>query len=125
MSKPEYDVGYRKPPLASRFHKGQSGNPKGRAKGSENASTVLQRVANTTVTVTENGCRKTKSKLELAFTQVMNKAAGGDLQAINLFLRMLPMMGEAAEQGTVSPDLAADRDMARQIAARWAARQED
>jgi hypothetical protein len=33
MTKPCYDVGYGKPPLHTRFRKGQSGNPKGRSKG--------------------------------------------------------------------------------------------
>jgi len=32
----EYDVGYRKPPRNTRFKKGQSGNPKGRPRGSRN-----------------------------------------------------------------------------------------
>ena len=34
---PSYDVGYGKPPKATRFKAGQSGNPKGRPKGSRNA----------------------------------------------------------------------------------------
>jgi hypothetical protein len=34
--KGEYEVGYGKPPAAHRFKKGQSGNPKGRTKGSKN-----------------------------------------------------------------------------------------
>jgi Family of unknown function (DUF5681) len=36
-SKPScYEVGYGKPPIASRFAPGQSGNPKGRPKGARN-----------------------------------------------------------------------------------------
>jgi hypothetical protein len=33
---PSYDIGFRKPPVHSRFEPGQSGNPKGRPKGSRN-----------------------------------------------------------------------------------------
>ncbi|NHK26376.1 hypothetical protein FF098_000480 [Parvularcula flava] len=36
MTKRDYEIGYGKPPAHSRFKKGQSGNPKGRPKGSRN-----------------------------------------------------------------------------------------
>jgi hypothetical protein len=48
MSKDEtpYEVGYGKPPASGKFAKGQSGNPKGRSKGSKHfASVVLQEAA--------------------------------------------------------------------------------
>ena len=37
----EYQVGYRKPPKATRFQTGQSDNPKGRPKGSSNLASDL------------------------------------------------------------------------------------
>lgn len=36
VARPGYDVGYGKPPKDTRFKQGQSGNPKGRPKGSKN-----------------------------------------------------------------------------------------
>lgn len=40
-SGPGYDVGYAKPPEGSKFRKGQSGNPRGRPKGSRNKLPAL------------------------------------------------------------------------------------
>ena len=75
-------VGYRKPPAHTRFKKGQSGNPKGRPKGSLNLSTVLVRTLREQVVINEGGQRKTVTKLEAAVKQLANKAASGDLGAL-------------------------------------------
>ncbi|AZQ68263.1 hypothetical protein EF888_14635 [Silicimonas algicola] len=60
MSQPDdFDVGYRKPPAATRFKKGQSGNPKGRPKGSRNISTLIEETLFRKVSIRdERGARK-------------------------------------------------------------------
>ena len=81
-------VGYRNPPEATRFRKGQSGNPKGRGKGSLNVATVFAQTLREKVVVKENGQRKTMTKLEAAIKQFVNKAASGDLRALQLLVSL-------------------------------------
>lgn len=86
QDKVEYEVGYGKPPKTSQFKPGQSGNRKGRPKGSQNFATVLEKELNSTVTVTEGGRRKQIRKREVIAKQVVNKAAAGDLKATSLLM---------------------------------------
>jgi hypothetical protein len=82
----EYTIGKGKPPQHTRFQKGRSGNPKGRRKGSKNVTTLLEQVLNERVAITENGKRKTITKLEAMLKQLANKAASGDHRAIKLLM---------------------------------------
>ena len=52
---PDYVVGYRRPPKASQFMAGKSGNPRGRPKGSRPVGAVLQDIMQQKVAVTEKG----------------------------------------------------------------------
>lgn len=79
--KPPNEVGYGRPPVHSRWKKGQSGNPTGRRKGVKNFSTVFQDALNERVTVTENGKRKTLSMRQIIVKRTVNKAAAGDPKA--------------------------------------------
>lgn len=90
MTKPQkvkvdYEVGYGKPPKGTQFKPGQSGNRRGRPRGSQNISTIIDKELNCVVTITENGRQKKLRKKELIAKQFVNKAAGGD-QKSTIFL---------------------------------------
>lgn len=59
-----YEVGYKKPPKHTQFKPGQSGNPKGRPKGSKNTKTLFLETANSLVNVVmpDGKVRKIKKK---------------------------------------------------------------
>jgi hypothetical protein len=116
--KMDYEVGFGKPPKSTRFVKGQSGNPNGRPKVGINFKTMVKRVLSETVIVNEGGQRKYKSKLEVAMTQIANKAASGDIKATQMMIGLAPVFDEIEQQAALSPDLIADREHAQKIAAR-------
>jgi hypothetical protein len=86
-----YAVGYGKPPRQTQFKKGQSGNPNGRVKGSKNLATLIMAALNAPVVVTQNGRRKTITKLEAMTTQLANKGASGEFKATHLLLGMIQL----------------------------------
>ena len=47
----EYPVGYCKPPKTGQFQPGQSGNLKGRPKGSQNFTTILEKELNNKIQI--------------------------------------------------------------------------
>ncbi len=75
-------VGFGRPPEATRFKKGVSGNPRGRPKGSMNVATAFMKALREKVVINEHGQRKTITKLEAALKQLANKGASGDLRAL-------------------------------------------
>lgn len=104
-----YEVGYRKPPSGTRFAKGQSGNPKGRPKGSLNLATIMNKVGRKRIKVKVNGCTKTMTTLEAVVTQESNKALSGDGRAAKDYLN-LHRVCEDPEQTTLPPAVPDERD---------------
>jgi hypothetical protein len=82
-------VGYGRPPIASRFQPGRSGNPRGRRKGVRNLSSIMASTLNEKVPVTENGRRRQITKLEAAVKQLVNRAASGEARATHLLFAMI------------------------------------
>lgn len=91
----EPQVGYKKPPKASRWKKGQSGNPKGRKPKEkiEDLQIVFDQILVETVTVKMNGRTQTMTKLEAMIEQIRTKALQGEPKAIRALLKMSKSAG--------------------------------
>jgi hypothetical protein len=97
------EVGYGKPPGHTRFVKGKSGNPNGRPRGSQNLSTILDKVGRERVRVTENGRVRYISKREATILQLVNKAVAGDLNAARVLLSWSMWLTNSEQTAAPSP----------------------
>ncbi len=93
MSRPkrDYEVGYGKPPKTSQFQPGHSGNPRGRQKGVLTLAAAINAAISERVVIKENGRSRAVSKLEVMVKQIVNKAAGGSLDAFKQVTHMLAL----------------------------------
>ena len=82
-----YEVGYRKPPLHTRFQRGQSGNPKGRKKGSENLDTMVLAICDERIAVNSPAGPKRIPRIEVLLRKQLELALKGNPRAIDQVLR--------------------------------------
>lgn len=80
-------TGYRRPPASGQFKKGRSGNPKGRPKHAQSFDATIAKAARGKVIINENGTRKQISKEKAAALQLVNKAANGDMRALQTLMK--------------------------------------
>jgi len=101
-----YTIGYRRPPASGRFQKGQSGNPKGRPKGSANFITLLEQELAATIVVNENGKKKTVTRMKAMVKRLVAGALQGDHKALISLVEILRRTGTLAhrEQENLLPD---------------------
>ena len=91
----EDKTGYKKPPKAFRFVKGQSGNPKGRkkAKRIEDVGAALEEVLYESVQIREGDHLRTTTRLEATIQALRAKALQGDPKSIRGFLKLAEKLG--------------------------------
>ena len=98
MVRPGYEVGYGKPPAATRFKPGQSGNPRGRPKGAKNRQPALNEErmkqivldeAYRTITVRDGDRRVTVPMAQAIIRSLAVNAAKGQQRAQRLFAELL------------------------------------
>ena len=99
---PEYKVGPGRPPLHTRFRKGQSGNPGGRRK--KQLPALLADALNETVFVTIDGERREITKREAIVHQLVNKSTTADLRATKMLFDMMKDAEQKAGAAAPPPE---------------------
>jgi Family of unknown function (DUF5681) len=109
MAEDKNRVGYGRPPVHTRFPPGKSGNPDGSRKKSKDLNARLKKAAEEKVEVQEGGRKRKVKKIDLAMTQMMNKAAQGQPTFVKMALKEF-QSAEASEPSAMPHELS-DSDL--------------
>jgi hypothetical protein len=85
------ETGYGNPPKSGQFQKGQSGNPKGRPKGTRNLKTDLRDELDEPILIREGGDQKQVSKQRAMLKGLLARAVKGDPRAAGLIFKMIAL----------------------------------
>ena len=76
-----YEVGYGRPPKASRWRAGQSGNPSGKKKGTRNERTVLNQLMKQKIQIIRRGIPRQISTYEGLYCSLFAPGLRGNFKA--------------------------------------------
>ncbi len=114
-----YAVGYAKPPVHTRFPKGQSGNPRGKKKGLKGLKAVVSAVFQEKVAIrTPRGIKKV-TKLDALVQKLMNDALTGNGSAVMHIVRLAKEAGLTQEAAVIEEASQELTDEDRRIMARY------
>jgi hypothetical protein len=93
-----YEVGYGRTPVRTRFQPGQSGNPRGRRKGTKTIGKVLaEALARRMAVQTKNGEERKMRMQDIIIEGLVNDAARRDPRALKLLFMLMDRHGEGHE----------------------------
>lgn len=101
-------TGYKRPPIASRWKKGQSGNPSGRKRGSLNLRTDLIAELEEVIQINEGGSPRRITKQRALLKSLAARGIQGDARAANLILNLISRLLEPDEQPTTSAEVSVE-----------------
>jgi hypothetical protein len=118
MKEDGYKVGYKKPPRDHQFKSGQSGNPRGRPRGTPSFKSDLVAELQQQIVMVEDGRRRKISKQRALIQNLISSALKNDKTAVNALLAYLRYFGgENEEPASATPDVE-DVDMIKGYLAR-------
>ena len=118
----DYEVGYRKPPVETRFQKGRSGNSSGRPKKLPelvHPGVILQSIDNEEIAVMDKGRRRRMPKAEIQFRQLFAKAIKGDLATARLLMDMATKYFAPEEREAHETEIVGVTEAARRFGRNW------
>jgi hypothetical protein len=88
-----YAIGYGRPPIASRFKPGVSGNVRGRPKHSKNLKTRIREAMTANITIQEGANSRRVSKIEGVVLRQLQSALKGDDKSAMAIIKMATQLG--------------------------------
>jgi hypothetical protein len=101
------DVGYGRPPREHQFKPGQSGNKRGRPKGSKNEATIISELLNRRIDIRQNGSVRKITLLEGILLKFAEDALKGNPKSA-AFLLNRKLLTESSDQPADGPALDMD-----------------
>jgi hypothetical protein len=101
-----YAVGYKRPPVATRFRAGGVGNKKGRPKKQKTVGQIIEEGLTTRMRIKKKGRSETKTALEHIIENLIEAAACGDMRAINASFALLHRYRDSPETTLKMAELA-------------------
>ena len=106
----DYSVGYGRPPSASRFKPGVSGNTRGRPKGSRNLKTQVEEAMTASIAIQVGAKSKRVSRIAGVVLRQLQKALMGDGPAAITVIKMALQLGLLADSAGNSGEVALSRE---------------
>jgi Family of unknown function (DUF5681) len=104
----KYAVGYGRPPKATQFKPGQSGNARGRPKGPRTIGAILREVIGQKIAVNEGSKTRRLPMLEVMLRRLANEAMRNDPKARKLLISLVERYSESPDPEAHLDELLAD-----------------
>ena len=98
----DFKVGYKRPPMHSRFKPGVSGNPSGRRKGSPNLKTLFDKILAEEISLREGQTVRKVTKAEAVIRGLIVGALKGDQRSIGSVFKIAEGIGQFEEDKPAS-----------------------